>query len=322
MIGAEGLSGHQAVAEVEAEGEVHGAVLQVVVVLGVEAEGQTAVAAVFEGQFGGDHAAFRLGKIGAVPAYALEEIAAPGGYELMPLPVASLHQHAPCSAPEGLLVATLTGKLPVERELRPQRPSAFVGHALGGRDVLVEKERRIHSHGSLLPQRQIDPQSHTFVEERLDAGVERRELSSPVAAKETERHTDLQPADVAPIGGRGVERQLMAAAQGETLLLGLPWLEEILPVEPGVHAPPLVGAQPVVGEDLHALLLVGIDIPLAVQHGLEQTVGQRAIERTHHQAEMFKGLVLQAHQRLPGADAVVARRTGKVHTQGQLRIGP
>ena len=53
------------ITEVEAEGEIHRLLRQVVIVLGVKAEGESAVIPILKGQLSGYHPPFRLGKVGA-----------------------------------------------------------------------------------------------------------------------------------------------------------------------------------------------------------------------------------------------------------------
>ena len=139
------------ITEVEAEGEIHRLLTQVVIVLGVETEGESAVITILKGQFGCHHPPFLLGKVGAVPADTLEQIAAARSNILVAMPVASRHQQSPAAAPEGLRLVgrgrDIVGKLPVEGELRPYGPAFVVRQALGRRYVLKEEGRHIEGNG-------------------------------------------------------------------------------------------------------------------------------------------------------------------------------
>ena len=287
------------ITEVEAEGEIHRLLSQVVIVLSVETEGESAVITILKGQFGCHHPPFRLGKVGAVPADTLEQIAATRGNILVAVPVARLHQQSPVAAPEGLRLVGRTRnimcKLPVEGELRPHCPAIAVRQALGRRHVLKEEERHIEGNGRELSRGEVDPESCALGKEGLDAGVECGELSSTMAAEETDRKADCH----APVEQTFAEDEQMGTAEGEAFLLGLPGLEQVFPMQPRVHAPAQEGAYRIVGEDLHALLLMVVDVSLAVEHWLVKTVGECPIEGTHNKAEVGERFIFEPHKGLP-----------------------
>lgn len=203
--------GSEGVAHVEAEGEVEAAVGKVVVELGVEAQGEVLVVGVLQLQLGGEHVAVGLGKVGTVPADALEEVAASWGYELVSVPVSGLCQQMPAAAK----AAAMMSEPMVKADLRPKTLAVVVGLAFGGRDVLIEERGEVGSYGG------------AFVEERLDAGVECRELAAAVDAEEAEGYRQHGPVAVPHL-------HHVAAAQGEALLCHLPRFQQLLPVQPGV----------------------------------------------------------------------------------------
>ena len=287
------------ITEVEAEGEIHRLLTQVVIVLGVETEGESAVIPILKGQFGCHHPPFRLGKVGAVPADTLEQIATARCNILVAVPIARLHQQSPAAAPEGLRLVGRTRnimcKLPVEGELRPHCPAIAVRQALGRRHVLKEEERHIKGKGRNLPRGEVDAESRALGKEGLDAGVECGELSSTMAAEETEGKADCHT----PVTQRIAEGDELGSAEGEAFLLGLPGLEQVFPMQPRVHAPAQKGAYRIVGEDLHALLLMVVDVSLAVEHWLVKTVGECPIEGTHDKAEVVERFIFEPHKGLP-----------------------
>lgn len=287
------------VTEVEAEGEIHRLLSQVVIVLGVETEGESAVIPILKGQLGGHHPSFRLGKVGAVPTDTLEQIAAARGNILVAVPVARLHQQSPAAAPEGLRLVgrrrDIMCKLPVEGELRPHCPAIAVRQALGRRHVLKEEERHIEGNGRELACGEVDAESRALSKEGLDAGVQRGELPSTMTAEETERKADCH----APVAQTFAEDEQMGTAEGEAFLLGLPGFEQVFPMQPGVHAPAQKGAYRIVGEDLHALLLVVVDVSLTVEHRLVESVGECPIKGTHDQAEVVERFIFEPYKGLP-----------------------
>ena len=287
------------ITEVEAKGEIHRLLTQVVIVLGVETEGESAVIPILKGQLSGYHSPFRLGKVGAVPADTLEQIAAARGNILVAMPVARLHQKSPAAAPEGLRLVgrrrDIMCKLPVEGELRPHCPAIAVRQALGRRHVLKEEEWHIEGNGREHPRGEVDPEACALGKEGLDAGVECGELSSTMAAEETDRKADCHT----PVTQRIAEGDELGSAEREAFLLGLPGLEQVFPMQPRVHAPAQKGAYRIVGEDLHALLLMVVDVSLAVEHWLVKTVGECPIEGTHNKAEVGERFIFEPHKGLP-----------------------
>lgn len=215
--------GSEGVAHVEAEGEVEAAVGKVIVELGVEAQGEVLVVGVLQLQLGGEHVAVGLGKVGTVPADALEEEAASWGYELMSVPVSGLCQQMPAAAK----AAAMMSEPMVKADLRPKTPAVVVGLAFGGRDVLIEECGEVGSYGGAFADGAVEAEADAFVEERLDAGVECRELAAAVGAEEAEGYRQHGSVAVPHL-------HHVAAAQGEALLCHLPRLQQLLPVQPGV----------------------------------------------------------------------------------------
>ncbi len=236
-----------------------------VITFGIESEGEVGVEVFLECQLGCSHAADGVGEIGSVPTDALEKVAAAGGDVLVSMPIASLQDEC------GVFVDGVE----LECDVWPESGALAEVLLVLGRDVLIQEAGEVEGEAAAVVGHAADAEGEAFVEKRFDAGVKGGELAATMAPQKTEWDGECKLGSA--YFGKGKE---VAGAQGEALLLGLPGLEEVFPVNPGV-AEEGASVNGELEEELYSLFLVVVDVAFAVEHGFVESVGKCTIEAAH-----------------------------------------